>query len=440
MQNMLNSDNSKPAGATALPNPLKRSANYYFIVAMLIGTVFLLLGTLMEWYLGTLAEIVKTSTIIHLLLFGAVYFGWSLLFYFSLRKMEKFEKAQWKSIDNDVSQLTTQTHSLFTQISAEFGEQVKIIDDEIKQLQNLLADAIVKLITSFTNMEQNSRAQQELALSLADSTSQNENEKEKEKGFEQFVQETSETLALFVESTIETSKVGMGLVEMMDNIVAEVNQILSILGEMDSISKQTNLLALNAAIEAARAGESGRGFAVVADEVRNLSKRSDHFSNQIRTHMGLVHTSVQRAEVAIDDMASRDMNFALQSQNRVHETMSEIKEINDQMVEVVSEMSGIAGAVSEDVRVAVTSLQFQDMATQLATHINNRIGNLCTMVDNIAAIPMNEISASIDARAECMARLQHFHQAISQADELIKQAKHNPVAQQQMDSGDIELF
>lgn len=417
---------------------LKSSANYYFAMAMVVGAVVGLLGVLVEWYMGTLDELLTTTHSLHFLLFGTVYFGWAIVFYVTLRKMDKCEKAQWKAIDEDISKLTTQTHSLFTQMSAEFGEQVQVIDGEVKQLQNLLSDAIGKLITSFTNMDDNSRKQQHLALSLADHSQ--EGKSAQETGFEQFVKETSDTLSLFVETTVETSKVGMGLVEMMDNIVAEVNEILGILGEMEAISKQTNLLALNAAIEAARAGESGRGFAVVADEVRGLSKRSDHFSSQIRTHMTQVHESVQQAEVAINAMASRDMNFALQSQNRVHDTMSEIKDINDRMVNIVDQMSGIAGEVEQDVRVAVTSLQFQDMATQLANHINNRIGNLFTMIDKIAAIPMNEIAGNMDARAECIARLQHFHQAIDQADELIRQAKHNPVTQQQMDSGDIELF
>ncbi len=417
---------------------MKGSANYYFAMAMVVGGIVGLLGVLVEWYLGTLEQLLTSAHSIHFLLFGGVYFGWATVFYVTLRKMEKCEKAQWKAIDADISQLTKQTHALFTEMSAEFSEQVKIIDGEVKQLQNLLADAIGKLIGSFTNMDDNSRKQQQLALTLADHSQ--EGHSAQESGFEQFVKETSDTLALFVDTTVETSKVGMGLVEMMDNIVSEVNEILGILGEMEAISKQTNLLALNAAIEAARAGEAGRGFAVVADEVRGLSKRSDHFSNQIRTHMTQVHESVQQAEVAINAMASRDMNFALQSQNRVQDTMSEIKGINDRMLNIVDQMSGIAGEVEEDVRVAVTSLQFQDMATQLANHINSRIGNLSMMIDKIAAIPMNDIVGELDARAECIARLKHFHLAIDQADELIRQAKHNPVSQQQMDSGDIELF
>jgi methyl-accepting chemotaxis protein len=439
MHNNPNNDPPPEKPAAQRSCPLKRSANYYFAVAMAVGGVMGLLGVLVEWYLGKLGELLTAAQAIHFILFGAVYFGWTVLFYVTLRKMERCEKEQWKAVDNDIRQLTEQTHALFTQMAAEFGEQAKVIDDEVKQLQSLLSDAIGKLINSFTNMDDNSRKQQGLALSLADHSQEGKNAQEM--GFEQFVRETSETLSLFVETTVETSKVGMGLVEMMDNIVSEVEQILGILGEVEAISKQTNLLALNAAIEAARAGEAGRGFAVVADEVRGLSKRSDLFSSQIRHHMNEVHSSVQSAEVAINAMASRDMNFALQSQNRVHDTMGEIKAINDRMVSIVDEMSGIAGEVEEDVRVAVTSLQFQDMATQLASHINNRIGNLFGMIDSIAAIPVHEVSGKdMDARHECMARLQHFHQAIDQADELIRQAKHNPVSQQQMDSGDIELF
>lgn len=417
---------------------MKRSANYYFLISMLIGGAIGVLGILVAWQLGELDKLLSLTSAFHFLLIGAVYFGWAVLFYVVLRKMEGCEKTHWRDIDRDISELTKQTHALFGELSAEFNVQKETIDAEVRQLQSLMQDAIGKLIGSFTNMDANTQRQQQLALSLADHSS--EGAGAQERGFEQFVMETSDTLAMFVETTVETSKVGMSLVDMMDSIVREVTHILGILGEMEAISKQTNLLALNAAIEAARAGEAGRGFAVVADEVRGLSNRADHFSNQIRTHMELVHESVQKAEIAINAMASRDMNFALQSQNRVQDTMNEIKGINDRMVGIVDQMSEISREVGEDVRVAVTSLQFQDMATQLVGHINSRIGNLHTMISRIADIPMSDLAPDADARTECMKRLQTFHQAIGQAVELIEQAKHNPVSQAQMDSGDIELF
>ena len=55
-------------------------------------------------------------------------------------------------------------------------------------------------------------------------------------------------------------------------------------------------------------------------------------------------------------------------------------------------------------------------------------------------IPIDDATTGEDQRGECIRRLQRFHEAIDQASELIKQSRHNPVTQNQMESGDIELF
>jgi methyl-accepting chemotaxis protein len=416
-----------------MTNPSKSTRRFTKTFALAFGIA----GIAFEWYLCTLANAGSFANgSIHCLAFGVAYFGWMLFFLYRVRRMERQEADQWKAVDGEITDLTRQVHALFAQLSGEFNEQRRLIDGEVQQLQDLLRDAIEKLVSSFTGMEANTRRQQQLALDLTNRQQGGGSDTD----FESFVRETSETLGVFVETIVETSKVGMGLVEMMDNISADVANILGILGELDGISKQTNLLALNAAIEAARAGEAGRGFAVVADEVRSLSNRANHFSDQIRTHMAAVHESIKAAEQAINAMASRDMNFALQSKTRVQDTMKEIQLFNEKMAHSVAEISGIAGEVETNVRLAVTSLQFQDMATQLLGHLHSRIGNLETLVGSISAIPMEESELDTDARRECTLRLKRLHEAIDQAAELIRQARHNPVSQNHMASGEIELF
>jgi methyl-accepting chemotaxis protein len=421
-----------------MAKPLTSKSTRYFASAISIGIVIGLAGVFLEWFLGTLYQITPFVLTIHFLLFGAVYFGWMIVFLLTLRRFEAKAAEDWKIADGEIHELSRRTHELFIQLSAEFNEQMEITRTEVQQMQDLLRDAIEKLLDSFTGMEASTRKQQELALEMT--SLQQGKSGSQAASFEHFVQETSNTLSLFVDSTIETSKAGMGLVEKMDDITADVDQIVSVLGEIEAISKQTNLLALNAAIEAARAGEAGRGFAVVADEVRSLSNRSNQFSSEIRTHMDSVYRSVKTAEVAINEMASRDMNFALQSKTKVQGTMAEIKAVNDRMGSTVTDLSDIAGEVEGNVRTAVTSLQFQDLASQLLNHINTRIGNMGAIIHSIAGIPIDDTVADQDKRSECILRLQRFHDAIDQASELIKQSRHNPVTQNQMESGDIELF
>lgn len=320
-----------------------------------------------------------------------------------------------------VDDVLLQTHNEFT---THFSGS----NDDLSQIQALLGDAISELLSSFEGMHQLIQAQRDAAVSISS---------EGDDSISSSLEETSETLKTLVGSIVNNSKIGMELVEKMESVSQQVQGILQVLGEIDAISKQTNLLSLNAAIEAARAGESGRGFAVVADEVRKLSARAEHFSQQIRGNVKQVHAAIVDAEQSINQMASLDMDFALASKNRLDGIMQRVQQANQDMSQVIAKQTEISGKVNEVVGKAVTSLQFQDMVGQLLQHSRLRLDSMQEAWRIIGELAQAEQGGKFITPEETDRIRQQIVEIFSEANQV---SQRNPVRQEHMQSGDIDLF
>lgn len=339
---------------------------------------------------------------------------------------------------NDAAALLAETHGLLASCTAEMRGQLEGGRDDLARVQGIVRDASEKLLASFSGINAQSAAQQALAVRISQGSGGDG------ESVEDFVAESSRTLNYFVENIVENSRAGMSLVEGVEAINNQLNDIRNSLGEIDGISTQTNLLALNAAIEAARAGDAGRGFAVVADEVRRLSDRAKQFSQKIRGNVGVVSDSVHATESAIHAMASQDMNFALEAKKKVDEAMLSVKDVNEGLGHAVEEISSIAAKVERDVNLAVTSLQFQDMTTQLLEHVKRRCEALDEVLVLLAGVPghiAGPESGNGDISAAGAAAARAAAGAVAEAlDRLRQTGDRNPVRQQQMSTGAVELF
>lgn len=258
------------------------------------------------------------------------------------------------------------------------------IEQENNKLRNVIDDSVKQLFAVFDVMNTHLKQQHEfIKNTIVDMDSSSEECSERILGIRHFSQVTETTLGELVDLIIKTSQQNMETVYQFEDITSQIDTVFASLDQLQSIADQTNLLALNAAIEAARAGEQGRGFAVVADEVRHLAVNSKGLSDTVRAQVVLASDKITHAKDVIEQIASRDMKVSLEIKDRVNNLLMQINELDQRFEENIQSISSIEGALNDNMTQAIMALQFEDMAHQITTHIENRMGWLNRCVDTL---------------------------------------------------------
>lgn len=367
---------------------------------------------------------------------GIVTLGMWLSLYFAGRNAQNEQELSSASTNARLVQKVT---DLTSHIIAAHDEEQRRMQDDLIRIKTLQGEAVDGLNASFQGLESESTKLGDLILTLVREFRAHAFD---EQGNYKITSEADKVLEQFVASLMEMSRGSMALVHELATLGDQIDEVTKLLGDIESISEQTNLLALNAAIEAARAGEAGRGFAVVADEVRALSQRSNQFSDEIRGKFSVSRSTLEKVNLIIGGMASRDMNTTLESKARLTDLVNEMRDLNEEMTEQLDIVNGASQQINRDVSLAVRSLQFEDMTNQLVQKLIDRSAAINEMQKEYGTLTrrLTEIltSAKQDERDVEISRL--LNDVKESVSEKRKRISHQPITQNTLDEGDVELF
>jgi methyl-accepting chemotaxis protein len=141
-------------------------------------------------------------------------------------------------------------------------------------------------------------------------------------------------------------------------------------------------------------------------------------------------------------MAGQDMTFALESKKRVEEIVLTMEGQNKVRSVAIERLANGSDQVAERINQAVTALQFQDMVSQLMDHVVRRVQTLQGILAALGGLgqSLRDASARSDVGAAIASLQSETGKIAASLGDLVNLSSRNPVGQQALSRGEIELF
>ena len=181
-------------------------------------------------------------------------------------------------------------------------------------------------------------------------------------------------------------------------------------------------------------GKLVSNFIQISDGVRDLAGHTNAFSKQIHEVVDNTSNSLAAAERTASNLATDGRAAAMESNRHVQAIMADLTAFNEAVAKNAIELNSISTNVEQNVLVVISTLQFQDMSSQLIEHARMRMSALQEVANEMGK------GAGSPSRREYLAQIAAYNRLLDKHVVSLDKQKANPVTQKDFGTGDVELF
>ncbi len=175
-------------------------------------------------------------------------------------------------------------------------------------------------------------------------------------------------------------------------------------------------------------------FIAISDGVRDLSEHTNSFSKQLHELVNNVDRSLAASESNVNDLAAGNMAAVKVSNKHVQAMVADLNSFNETVAKNAVELNMISTNVEQNVLVVISTLQFQDMSSQLIEHAKMRMAALQEVANEMGK------GQGSPSQREYLEQIAAYNRLLDKHVISLDKQKANPVAQKDFGTGDIELF
>ena len=322
------------------------------------------------------------------------------------------------SIETTLSQSMT---SVLRDMQESMSGEVDAIRNQTAQIESLLKDAIASLHESFGSIHEASEQQMKaMTAMMMEVVGAND-----DKNIFQKTENASEILTGLIETRLLSSKNNLRTLTAMDKICKQLQVMISIGQEKDALITQLCACSESEQVDVAL-------LRSLSGQLRDKENEQSEFSSRLMAKFKKTHQ-------LIDCIGSKDMDEVFEGKEKVESILNHFFQINTIVTSNRIKINQVNTEIRQHLGSAIRALQFEDISTQSLRHTDRHLGRMAGMIA-ILTDGLEGLEKSDTTDETYVDRIAAIHSAMDTYHQTLRLEGNNPVSQDSMNEGDIDLF